>query len=810
MVRVSRKKTRLKKNKTIRKGGDKRKKMTTQPSNYTTMSSRKKSKGLQIVIQLSDPDMYFMMLNMIGHDPIHDFSGDRPHSVIKAVNDLTIGQNIQKGGGNNDYLNDNDYEQIYDTNDVYETIYSFDTIFQDDQLLKQIENLIPEITIIKRSEDAPIAWRTRSNLSKLQLIIEYIREFILKLCGYYYDNETTTGGRITQPDNILVKQIDNRKDTFKPTLSKSKTSNLHRALVVEEADSLSAISQKIGKLAFSRYLKNIQEQELSVENYDFMKELISFTYELYNILCSLDIYKSKSFFHIIDTHIVYSGLLLYILRDERKFPKSKYDLIIKIINAKYPDPEPMPLLSEVINTPDKLSRRISSISPMKPLNIERLFNPFQDESMKKQYGGDLTTENISELIETLENKQELNTDITVLKPTTIDQYNKYIKKLREAKRKPHQKIIDEGEQVINDIKLILLVTLEKMNKTPTAEDKSLTAHEKKTKNYVLKYIALGALNFINAATNASIESSSNIDLIGFEIKRLKNISKEGKNISNYDKNLFDEFEKIVKNRNNIITQSKTLLNDYKKKSVVINNGVQNLHKDMNVICPYSSMADAQEAFGSCNSVDIETGDMNCIIQNEDVSSYYNAITKLNTKKVKSKELKFLEMVTQTIFTEGKVMESKSVVDVTSPHVVKLSNNIIKSIINKNNNESVNTLSVKASYLNIMKLLKEKFSQGNPWESFENINHYIDLIRVASRKGNGDIYQELNSVAENGGYIDTIIPNNKIRIGLSNDQPSGVRSGFLILNALSGINENAMAGYYGQQKTLVVRNDEIKR
>ena len=213
------------------------------------------------------------------------------------------------------------------------------------------------------------------------------------------------------------------------------------------------------------------------------------------------------------------------------------------------------------------------------------------------------------------------------------------------------------------------------------------------------------------------------------------------------------------------------------------------------------MADAQEAFGSCNNVDIEIGNINCIIQNEDGSSYYNAITKLNTKKRGNKEIKLLEMVTQTIFTEGNVMESKSLVDVTSPHVVKLKTSDMISNINKN--DTVHTLSVKSSYLNIMKLLKEKFAAGNPWEIFENINHYIDLIRVASRKGNGDIYQELNSVAENGGYVDTIIPSNKIRIGLSNDQPSGVRSGFLLLNAKEGINKKALAGFYGKGKTLVV-------
>lgn len=75
---------------------------------------------------------------------------------------------------------------------------------------------------------------------------------------------------------------------------------------------------------------------------------------------------------------------------------------------------------------------------------------------------------------------------------------------------------------------------------------------------------------------------------------------------------------------------------------------------------------------------------------------------------------------------------------------------------------------------------------------------------------GDIYHELNSVAENGGYIDTTIRNDKIRIGLSNDQPSGVRSGFLLLNAKEGINTKALVGFYGKGKTLVVGKKQSKR
>lgn len=796
-----------KKNKTYRKkrlGGDSKNKRKEMDSAMSKSVQKQQKENDNIVIELSDPDMYFMMLNMLGHDPIHDFSGDRPHSVIKAVNELTKQQNIQKGGGpdDNDYLNDDEYIDLLDNSNL-DTPAINDIIFQDEYLLKQIEKLLPEITIVKRSEDAPIAWRTRGNLSKLQLINEYIREFILKLCGYYYDGEIVSGGKAATK-RIDDTVFDNSTILNPPSKStKSTETKSEKALVAEESPP-PLISQKIGKFTFGRYLNNIKEQKRENKidglEHNFMEALIHFTYELYNIVCSFE--RTKSFFHIIDTEIVYSSLLLYILSDEKKFPTNKYDLIIQIINSKYPDPVPDLL------TPDRSTIRRTHSTPNRNRSLvlpRPLVLPNDEElpPLKKQFGGDITAEDIESFLEKLENKEEINTNTKIVKSSIKDKYNQYVKTIRNSKRTLSRIIIDDGEHVIRDIKTILSATLEKMNRTPVQE--ALTPREKETKNYVIKYIALGALNFINSPNKAHISSSTNKSLINFEIDRLGNISKEGKHISSYDKDLFDTYEKNLPSNNdptiNII--KKPLTEDYKKRSVVINNGVQNLHKSMDVICPYSSMADAQEAFGSCNNVDIEIGNINCIIQNEDGSSYYNAITKLNTKKRGNKEIKLLEMVTQTIFTEGNVMESKSLVDVTSPHVVKLKTSDMISNINKNKNDTVHTLSVKSSYLNIMKLLKEKFAEGNPWESFENINHYIDLIRVASRKGNGDIYQELNSVAENGGYVDTTIRDDKIRIGLSNDQPSGVRSGFLLLNAKEGINKKALAGFYGKGKTLVV-------
>ena len=405
----------------------------------------------------------------------------------------------------------------------------------------------------------------------------------------------------------------------------------------------------------------------------------------------------------------------------------------------------------------------------------------------------------------------------ILNKKEIETYNIFI---RDSKRKPlAEKRQQNFKQLIEGMikKLNSTInTIEKMNKTPKDKVK-LTPSQKETKNLVLKYIALGAINFIDSSgvVNAGvvITNSKNKELVKFEYNKLDSISDNGTNHSTYDAELFEEFQKVIKVKDykdfpfNVIT-SEEGLSYYKKDSEVINNAVKGLHniKGWNIICPYSSIADAQGAFGSCvNNFKLEVGEMNCTIQNKEGTSSYQVITKLDTKG-KGKKFKILEMTTRTIFKDGNVMESKTTVDVTTsiPIQMKAASQIHNQF--DSNDDSMHSLSVKSSYVNIMKLLKEKFASGNPWESFENIKHYKDLIRVASRKGNGDVYQEINGVAENGGYVDTQIPSNKRRIGFANDQPSAVRSSFLLLNAKNGVNKEAITGFYGTNKKLVVSRD----
>jgi hypothetical protein len=107
-----------------------------------------------------------------------------------------------------------------------------------------------------------------------------------------------------------------------------------------------------------------------------------------------------------------------------------------------------------------------------------------------------------------------------------------------------------------------------------------------------------------------------------------------------------------------------------------------------------------------------------------------------------------------------------------------------------------------------------------------------ILRTSVIKSLGDYFQELNMVVKDSGYINNpititaekkksknakIIKNDELRVGFSNDRPSGVRSLLLRLygknnpgNPKSGINDNSVVGYYGAgRKTVFLAYEKSK-
>lgn len=96
-----------------------------------------------------------------------------------------------------------------------------------------------------------------------------------------------------------------------------------------------------------------------------------------------------------------------------------------------------------------------------------------------------------------------------------------------------------------------------------------------------------------------------------------------------------------------------------------------------------------------------------------------------------------------------------------------------------------------------------------------------IISASFRKSMGDYLQELNSITDNGGYIDiptyhnapgkNIVMPNMIRLGLSNDRPSGIRFILLVLFGQTGINPNCAAGFINPDgKYLIAIRDKKTR
>jgi hypothetical protein len=152
--------------------------------------------------------------------------------------------------------------------------------------------------------------------------------------------------------------------------------------------------------------------------------------------------------------------------------------------------------------------------------------------------------------------------------------------------------------------------------------------------------------------------------------------------------------------------------------------------------------------------------------------------------VNEKNPKFVRIVFDSAIN-GFYVHSQVDVDITTDKIVTLSvTNTYKRIIHR--------------ILDIWQRLynNRNIDSRDMWIALQKKDIYSEIISTTSSKGIGDFYQEVNSVAENGGYVDTanVVKANDFRIGAMGDQPSGVRAGYFLIRGTNGIHENAMAGF----------------
>jgi hypothetical protein len=261
-------------------------------------------------------------------------------------------------------------------------------------------------------------------------------------------------------------------------------------------------------------------------------------------------------------------------------------------------------------------------------------------------------------------------------------------------------------------------------------------------------------------------------------------------------------------------------------------------------CPYSSIMDGQSTCNSYSSAlnsghPVEEGTINIIVKNG-ISSALPETMRYHVKVEKStvsgeweaaqdgkkivKISAYLKINDDVLINIGEVDTYAKHNSATDPDWVS-----ILPAISVDLNGSTSPLEAKVCIKSMMETTAELLTNND--KTLKNWDDYLKIIdgttsglietatasissamfrrkiiEASFKKSLGDYLQEINSVAENGGYElptwtatsstdgTTILDHPGLRLGLGNDRPSGVRAAFLLLFGRSGINKDAIAGY----------------
>jgi hypothetical protein len=330
---------------------------------------------------------------------------------------------------------------------------------------------------------------------------------------------------------------------------------------------------------------------------------------------------------------------------------------------------------------------------------------------------------------------------------------------------------------------------------------TLSPSQKNDVQMISIIVARGGLNFILPKNFAR---SSHNSLIMKEVEILSKIAQKSetakRDFGTVDGRLKDAFIEyaLTIDENRTLTEFDqikdvvTKLKRGKGKIAVVNNAAsKEILAELgietpDIICPTSSVVDAMGSIGSCYgtipAARKEYNNMSFKLMGPNPNNLYEGETELtnNNKNVK--------ITFGATFNDFYLPDVEVNIDITTPKIVTLSaNTTLKSVINK-------VLSIwNRVYEN-----KVGMSESEIWGLFESKMLFVELVSCGAVKSVGDFFQEINSVAENGGYKNTIAKiNEKYRIGVNGDQPSGVRAGYILLKATNGVNLNSMAGYIGE-------------
>jgi hypothetical protein len=347
-------------------------------------------------------------------------------------------------------------------------------------------------------------------------------------------------------------------------------------------------------------------------------------------------------------------------------------------------------------------------------------------------------------------------------------------------------------------------------KSASGSPKSLSSESKGDAQMILVTIAEGGKKHILHGLNEQDHGFIKNTVFVEELRLIKNVISTKKVTSKtIDNSIRDSFITYTnKNHSSKILKSLAAIDKEiaekrkRKKIALIDNAVSTdvfeaiKITKADIICPTSSVCDAQGSFGSCPASKAIGGreffPMDFRITCPDESIYYHGKTDVR-EKPSSTEVKICFSAEVNNFFLPEVQID---IDIGKKNILVLSaNETYKELLNS-----------------IITIWDRLFKTGRVtpeimWEALLEDVIFTELVSCGAVKSVGDLFQEVNSVAEFGGYNRTSITpkakldkleakiNGEFRIGANADQPSGVRAGYILLKGISGINPSSMGGYF---------------
>ena len=321
---------------------------------------------------------------------------------------------------------------------------------------------------------------------------------------------------------------------------------------------------------------------------------------------------------------------------------------------------------------------------------------------------------------------------------------------------------------------------EQLNKAREEAGK-FTSIQKKTVNNVSKMVISNILNFIEPL-------SENEDLQTFEGKHYALLKKaKTGSLQSIDNDLMKIFKETYKSSivadGNVALVEKHLDKQFPKKGKYMINNAGLINKvgrsqEKHVICPPSSVLDGMLlcSFNVArkNNVFVH-GNTFFRLEDTDSSISYNGFSHLlpNNKEVS------VGFFASSVKDDFDIPYTHKIVNLVSG--VELQANIVYRNVSMTISSTIERL--KQSVKNVTpKLINQ---------TLQNQNVFINIVRCGAFKNVGDLFQEINMIQKpivDSNSIGSKLPLKEM-LGTTNDQPSAVRSFYMLLRGIENKNEN---------------------